>query len=137
MNKTFKVGDQVIALIEKGQAKEGDVGVIDAIKGDRYLVGFYATEDAMMSSGYFYPEELAPYVKEEDNQAFIQGDIVQTLIEYPGLPKGSIGLVVMEVSKGAYAVGFSLVGNAAPSLFPLQEKDLLKIGHQEEEHHHH
>ena len=47
----YKVGDPVIVMVERGIAKEGDVGVIDAVHKDCYTVGFYATEDALIGNG--------------------------------------------------------------------------------------
>ena len=46
----YKVGDKVIVLVERGVAKEGDVGVIDAVHKETYTVGFYATEDALIGN---------------------------------------------------------------------------------------
>ena len=132
----YSVGDQVITLVERGQAKEGDVGCIDAIKGDRYLVGFYATEDALLASAYFFEEELTPATKSKENHVFIEGDVVETLVEYPSLPKLSVGKVVAEVEKDTYAVSFALPNMSIPFLFPIRASDLLKIGHEENHHHH-
>ena len=132
----FKRGDFVISLVEKGPVREGDVGTIDAVHPDSYTVGFYATEDALLYSGSFHDEELAPYVKNEARGALNEGDIVETLVEFPSLPAGSVGQVVSTLSKGVYAVSFGIEGVELPLLFPVEETNLRKIGHQESHHHH-
>lgn len=132
----FKRGDFVISLIEKGTVREGDVGTIDAVHPDSYTVGFYATEDALLYSGTFFDEELAPYQKEEARPSFIEGDIVELLADYPSLPKGSVGEIVASIGPGIFAMSSGVEGAELPLLVPVKEKDLRRIGHRESDHHH-
>ena len=133
----YKIGDFVKTLIQKGEVKEGDVGVIDAIHLDSYTVGFYATEDALLYSGPCYEEELAPYEKKEEISELVEGDVVELTEELPSLPALSVGEIVSKIDDGVYACSFAIPSMSIPLLVPVKASCLRKIGHHEKEEHHH
>lgn len=135
----FKRGDSVLTLVERGTAREGDVGVIDAIHpGDQsYTVGFYATEDALLYSGRFHDDELAPHAKKPTHAILEEGDVVELLSPLPSLEKGAVGQVSAVLENHCYAVAFAIPSMSIPLLVPVPETELKKLGHNEESHHHH
>ena len=133
----FHRGEFVKTLIQKGEVKEGDVGVIDAVHEDSYTVGFYATEDALLYSGSFFEEELAPYEKKEEVVEFVEGDVVELIEELPSLVALSIGEVVSKIDDGVYACSFAIPTMSIPLLVPVKSSSLRKIGHHEKQEHHH
>lgn len=92
----FHIGDSVLTYVERGVAKEGDCGRIDAIhpKTNSYIVGFYATEDACIGSYEFYEDELSLLDEKPSPTPFHKGDIVETLKEQCGIEKGRKGEIV-------------------------------------------
>ena len=124
----YKVGDKVIVLVERGVAKEGDVGVIDAVHKDTYTVGFYATEDALIGNASYYPEELRPAEEQTLCSPFEKGEHVITKAEVAGYPAGLKG-IVMDVypEKHALAVQVIKEGDDFPAILPYKEENVAKI----------
>lgn len=134
----FQRGQSVKTLIEKGTVKEGDLGVIDAVHEDgSYTVGFYATEDALLYSGHFQPEELTLYTKNKEQPSkYEEGDVVELLVALPSLEIGSIGKIVTCLEDGNYVGSFAIDSMIVPLLVPLLPSQIKKVGHIEETHHH-
>ena len=124
----YKVGDKVIVLVERGIAKEGDVGVIDAVHKDTYTVGFYATEDALIDSASYYPEELRLAEEQHLVSPFEKGERVITKKEVAGYPAGLKG-IVMDVypEKHALAVQVIKEGDDFPAILPYLEENVAKV----------
>ena len=124
----YKVGDKVIVMVERGVAKEGDVGVVDAVHEDAYTVGFYATEDALIGNASYHPEELRPAEEVQAFSPFEKGDRVITKKEVAGYPSGLKG-IVMDVypEKHALAVQVIKEGDDFPAILPYLEENVVKI----------
>lgn len=124
----FKVGDPVIVMVERGIAKEGDVGVVDAVFKDHYTVGFYATEDALIGNGTYYEEELRPQEEKTLESPFEKGEKVLTLEEVATYPAGLVG-IVMDVypEKQALAVQVIKGGDEFPAVLPYKEEQVKKL----------
>ncbi len=124
----YKVGDKVIVLVERGVAKEGDVGVIDAVHKEGYTVGFYATEDALIGNASYYPEELRPLEKEGMVSPFEKGEHVITKAEVAGYPAGLKG-IVMDVYPEKHALAVQVIkdGDDFPAILPYKEENVEKI----------
>ncbi len=124
----YKVGDKVIVLVERGVAKEGDVGVIDAVHKERYTIGFYATEDALIGNASYYPEELRPLEKEGMVSPFEKGEHVITETEVAGYPAGLKG-IVMDVYPEKHALAVQVIkdGDDFPAILPYKEENVQKI----------
>ncbi len=125
----YKVGDKVIALIERGVAKEGDVGVVDAVHKDTYTVGFYATEDALIDSVSYYQDELRPAEEKTMDSPFDKGERVMTKAEVAGYPAGLIG-IVMDVYPEKHALAVQVIkdGDDFPAILSYSEENVAKIG---------
>ena len=123
----YKVGDKVIVLVERGIAKEGDVGVIDAVHKDTYTVGFYATEDALIDSASYYPEELRLAEEQHLVSPFEKGERVITKKEVAGYPAGLKG-IVMDVypEKHAWRSKLSKTGTISPQFSLILKKTSQK-----------
>ena len=124
----YKVGDKVIVLVERGVAKEGDVGVIDAVHKETYTVGFYATEDALIGNASYYPEELRPADEESLVSPFEKGERVITKTEVAGYPAGLKG-IVMDVYPEKHALAVQVIkdGDDFPAILPYKEENVAKI----------
>lgn len=124
----YKVGDPVIVMVERGVAKEGDVGVIDAVHSNCYTVGFYATEDALIGNARYYEDELRPQLEKEEKSSFEKGEKVLTLKEVATYPAGLVG-IVMDVypSKKALAIQVIKDGDEFPAVLPYLEEDVQRI----------
>ncbi len=124
----FKVGDPVIVMVERGIAKEGDVGVVDAVFKDHYTIGFYATEDALIGNGTYYEEELRAQEERHMESPFEKGERVLTLEEVATYPSGLIG-IVMDVypEKKALAVQVIKDGDEFPAVLPYKEEQVKKL----------
>lgn len=118
----------MIALVERGIAKEGDVGMIDAVHKETYTVGFYATEDALIGSASYYPDELRPAEESVFSSPFEKGEQVITKAEVAGYPAGLEG-TVMDVypEKHALAVQVIKKGDDFPAILPYKEENVAKI----------
>ena len=124
----YKVGDPVIVMVERGIAKEGDVGVIDAVHKDCYTVGFYATEDALIGNGKYYEDELRPQLEKEEESSFRKGEKVLTLKEVATYPAGLVGIVIdVYPNKKALAVQGIKEGEEFPAVLPYLEEDVQKL----------
>ncbi len=124
----YKVGDKVIVLVERGVAKEGDVGVIDAVHKDTYTVGFYATEDALIDSASYYPEELRLAEEQHLVSPFEKGERVITKKEVAGYPAGLKG-IVMDVYPEKHALAVQVIkdGDDFPAILPYLEENVAKV----------
>lgn len=124
----YKVGDKVIVLVERGIAKEGDVGVIDAVHKDTYTVGFYATEDALIDSASYYPEELRLAEEQHLVSPFEKGERVITKKEVAGYPAGLKG-IVMDVYPEKHALAVQVIkdGDDFPAILPYLEENVAKV----------
>ena len=124
----YKVGDKVIVLVERGIAKEGDVGVIDAVHKDTYTVGFYATEDALIDSASYYPEELRLAEEQHLVSPFEKGERVITKKEVAGYPSGLKG-IVMDVYPEKHALAVQVIkdGDDFPAILPYLEENVAKV----------
>ena len=124
----YKVGDKVIVLVERGIAKEGDVGVIDAVHKDTYTVGFYATEDALIDSASYYPEELRLAEEKHLVSPFEKGERVITKKEVAGYPAGLKG-IVMDVYPEKHALAVQVIkdGDDFPAILPYLEENVAKV----------
>ena len=124
----YKVGDKVIVLVERGIAKEGDVGVIDAVHKDTYTVGFYATEDALIDSASYYPEELRLAEEQHLVSPFEKGERVITKKEVAGYPTGLKG-IVMDVYPEKHALAVQVIkdGDDFPAILPYLEENVAKV----------
>lgn len=114
-------------MVERGVAKEGDVGVIDAVHETFYTVGFYATEDALIGNAKFFPDELRPAERQELKSPFEKGEKVITKKEVAGYPSGLKG-IVMDVypEKKALAVKVIKENDDFPAILPYKEEDIQK-----------
>ena len=123
----FQAGDAVKILVERGVAKEGDVGVVTAVHPDHYVVGFYATEGALIDSQNFYPEELAPAENVDTSAPFEKEDEVEVLKERYGYPAGLVG-EIMDVypEKKAAAVKLKKPEDDFPAILPYPWDELKK-----------
>lgn len=126
--KKFKVGDPVIVMVERGIAKEGDVGVIDAVHEGCYTVGFYATEDALIGNARYYEDELRPQLEEESHSPFEKGEKVRTLKEVATYPAGLLG-IVMDVYPSSHALAVQVIksGDEFPAVLPYKEDEVEKV----------
>ena len=124
----YKVGDKAIVLVERGVAKEGDVGVIDAVHKDTYTVGFYATEDALIDSASYYPEELRLAEEQHLVSPFEKGERVITKKEVAGYPAGLKG-IVMDVYPEKHALAVQVIkdGDDFPAILPYLEENVAKV----------
>ena len=124
----YKVGDKVIVLVERGIAKEGDVGVINAVHKDTYTVGFYATEDALIDSASYYPEELRLAEEQHLVSPFEKGERVITKKEVAGYPAGLKG-IVMDVYPEKHALAVQVIkdGDDFPAILPYLEENVAKV----------
>ena len=124
----YKVGDKVTVLVQRDIAKEGDIGVIDAVHKDTYTVGFYATEDALIGSASYYPEEVAPAEERLVASPFKKGGHVKTLVEVAGYPAGLVGIVMDTYpEKKALAVQVIKEGDDFPAILPYKEENVAKV----------
>ncbi len=123
----YKVGDKVVVMVKRGIAKEGDMGVIDAVHKETYTVGFYATEDALIDSESYYPEELRPAEEANLVSPFEKGDHVITKEEVAGYPAGLKGIVMDTYpEKRALAVQVIKEGDDFPAILPYKEESVEK-----------
>ncbi len=123
----YKVGDKVVVMVKRGIAKEGDMGVIDAVHKETYTVGFYATEDALIDSESYYPEELRPAEEANLVSPFEKGDHVITKEEVAGYPAGLKGIVMDAYpEKHALAVQVIKEGDDFPAILPYKEESVEK-----------
>ncbi len=123
----YQVGDKVVVMVKRGIAKEGDIGVIDAVHKETYTVGFYATEDALIDSESYYPEELRPAEEANLVSPFEKGDHVITKEEVAGYPAGLKGIVMDTYpEKRALAVQVIKEGDDFPAILPYKEESVEK-----------
>lgn len=124
----YQVGDKVVVMVKRGIAKEGDMGVIDAVHKETYTVGFYATEDALIDSESYYPEELRPAEEANLVSPFEKGDHVITKEEVAGYPAGLKGIVMDTYpEKRALAVQVIKEGDDFPAILPYKEESVEKV----------